>query len=299
MDTSAAFDDSVPEPTWLVALAHDHINAVRQLTPDEATRFLGAIEHLIEYDRSRDHIELVRRNYSDLTAELDKASNFTPPPAEARAQRRELDTEINRRFLNLLASYRFYLDGSETRLKRRYGADSREANDFKRACSAAYDSSFAFRFISRFRNYAQHIGVPVGFVLLSSTFDRDSQEHTHSVSLGFDAAKLRQEGKEFWRSLYEELESRLPTLDVIPIVKEMTELVQVIDSKCQSLERDALQRSADEIAVIGHEAIAKGATPAAGRPGARDGSRMTFTLAQVPLTVIDWLGCSWARVSWE
>jgi|GEM_PF-3176491 len=88
-------------------------------------------------------------------------------------------TMANCYLLNVLTSFRTYLDHSETMLKRALGAHSAEYLQFKAATSHEYDARFAYRFFYRLRNYSQHCGMPISHIQLES----------HVVSDGPDGAK--------------------------------------------------------------------------------------------------------------
>lgn len=73
---------------------------------------------------------------------------------------RRVSSELRYRALNWLLAFRAYLDHKHAQLSRRYGSTSGELARFDVATSDAYDSSFAYRFCYRLRNYAQHVGFP-------------------------------------------------------------------------------------------------------------------------------------------
>ena len=64
--------------------------------------------------------------------------------------------------VNFLSAMRMFLDHSETELKRLDREDgSTKFSSWQKTCEAEYDDYFAYRFIWRFRNYVQHVGLPV------------------------------------------------------------------------------------------------------------------------------------------
>ncbi|MDE0437653.1 MAG: hypothetical protein OXJ36_04560 [bacterium] len=64
--------------------------------------------------------------------------------------------------LNFLAAMRMFLDQSECELKRLDKVDNGNRYfAWKSACSSEYDDYFAYRFLYRFRNYVQHVGLPL------------------------------------------------------------------------------------------------------------------------------------------
>jgi hypothetical protein len=69
---------------------------------------------------------------------------------------------LNRYIMNLLTAVRTFLDHTERNLTHRHGKDSEQFQAFKKATAEAYDSSFAYRFLYKLRNYVQHRGMPIG-----------------------------------------------------------------------------------------------------------------------------------------
>lgn len=70
-----------------------------------------------------------------------------------------LQTELATRLFSWLESIRAYLNHSERRLKRRFGADSDHVRSLKRATAKEFDEVFAYRFFYKLRNYG-HVDFP-------------------------------------------------------------------------------------------------------------------------------------------
>lgn len=127
--------------------------------------------------------KIVELNYEDLILKIEKSiakmsdGNLYSPEQE------HLHLEINRLILNLLSSIRTYLDHTETRLKREYGADSEEFGTFRTETSSAYDNNFAYRFLYKLRNFSQHCGLPAGSLTTSSVNGKDETKHNLILSL--------------------------------------------------------------------------------------------------------------------
>jgi hypothetical protein len=59
----------------------------------------------------------------------------------------EMNHAINRRLRAFFTEFYFFLEYAERKLKRRYGKDSEQAKEFKKATSEQFDNSFAYRFV--------------------------------------------------------------------------------------------------------------------------------------------------------
>jgi hypothetical protein len=116
-----------------------------------------------------------------LTAYTHKNFEALPP--------RSPDLNLNRCLLNLLSAIRSYLDYVET--KRKYGDASSSITRFKKSCSDAYDNSFSYRFLYRFRNYAQHCGLPLTRAFSNAETTEHGSESVHrSLEVGIHRDEL-------------------------------------------------------------------------------------------------------------
>jgi len=88
---------------------------------------------------------------------------------------------VNRHILNFLSAFRTFLDHHETRLKRSFGKKSDQVSEFKQATSKLFDDNLSYRFISKFRNYCQHCGIPVSTLKKTLKTDKNLQNYTELI----------------------------------------------------------------------------------------------------------------------
>lgn len=100
-------------------------------------------------------------------------------------QLKNIHLNINRLYINLLSSFRAYLDHTETYLKKKYGHSSAEYNSFKQITSSLYDNEFAYRFAYKLRNYSQHCGFPIESISFKSSEDELTKQKTHFLKIDF------------------------------------------------------------------------------------------------------------------
>lgn len=284
---------------YLIGLTAHSIKDFRPISDLEEARFRDALRHLHDFDQARQIISIIAGNRAALEACIRRADRFDPPDGQARPLSRSLGIEANRCFINFLASCRLYLDASQARLTRRYGAGSDVLSEFKAACSHEYDNTFAYRFLYKLRDYAQHIDVPIGSALLNSQVVKGPPERSvHRVTLALNTRKLLESGGPLWKKdLRLEVESTSEKLDVLPLVDDATRCFTTIDRKRCELERSKLLESAGAIAEIGAEAIAAGYTPAIGFSEQLNETQIGMELGQAPPVVMRWLGCDWFRTT--
>ncbi len=142
-------------------------------------------------------------------------------------------TEANRHLLNVLTSLRTFLDHAETRLKRTYGKGSAEVAEFKRATSQEYDRRFAYRFLYRLRNYAQHCGLPVGrFSLGSEVLESAGEEPDpptrETLAIYFAREQLLTDFDDWGNQVEQELRAG-------PRSIEITRLLRILDGSVKSI----------------------------------------------------------------
>ena len=106
--------------------------------------------------------------------------------------------EVQVHLYAFLTAMRSFLDQSDRRLKREFGADSGQRMAFKSATSREFDANAAYRFLYHLRNHVQHHSVPLGpaagtSTIVASGIDEESVEHAFSV--GCDRDQLLSEGR--------------------------------------------------------------------------------------------------------
>ncbi len=96
----------------------------RALSSSEERQYLAAHRRLWGHRRDRDVLEMLARNVRDYESCRKELDAREPTPGKRMEEQRESETEINRRFLAVLAAFRQFVDRVEARLKREYGKAS-------------------------------------------------------------------------------------------------------------------------------------------------------------------------------
>lgn len=178
----------------LSSTADTEIKASHEFSPPEFESIRAANGALLLYRNQLLFLDFVRWNLEEffdleertLLHGLDKSQDPARSP----------DLDLNRCLLNFLSSVRAYLDHTETDLTRRFGEDNERYRRFQRLTAELYDNHFSYRFMYKFRNFAQHCGLPLdSFSHRSSSTSRTLQVAvSRSRLLGeFDWGKLRPE----------------------------------------------------------------------------------------------------------
>jgi hypothetical protein len=136
--------------------------------------------------------------------------------------RAEFADMINRRLANYLSSMRMFLDYSEYRFKRYHKQHPDRLEAFQCSRSRLFDTSFAYRFAYKLRNYAQHFGLPVGDISIRERLLDGSTEATESkMTVAFNTVDLLAVGGDCWGPVRRDLRELAGQLDVVEVMREV------------------------------------------------------------------------------
>jgi hypothetical protein len=219
-----------------------NIHKVRTLTDKEAVETSNALAVLGRYAAHNNLFILTELNYRDLELALaEYNANFRKYSGNILA----LGTVINncsRLILNYLSSFRMFTDHSETALKRRFGKDSRAFSEYKAIESRQYDSVFAYRFLYRFRNFVQHLGLPI-----------EKISHTDTRELGPEPLKIMMtkrrllEDRDVWGAVVTEIESLPDEISITEYFPQLRPCVEVLRAAYHAEDGDKIVPAKDSL----------------------------------------------------
>jgi hypothetical protein len=200
------------------------ITGVRTLSEEEFFSYSNQIGLLEKFSHDEQLYRLVELNHSDLKEKaMDYLNQYTVNPRMDFTEFTNQYLDLNRLILNLLSSIRTYLDHSETRLKRSYGNNSDEFLYFKKLTSEAFDSDFAYRFLSKLRNYSQHCGLPSGSISIHSDAEGDK------LTLYLVRDSLLKQFDSWGAIVKPELEKQDEKFDILPLIESKVLLLKSIN----------------------------------------------------------------------
>jgi hypothetical protein len=192
------------------------ITAAEYKELDEAVMAVAGLSPSFDY-------KLVERNFVSLesihqfvTITMSLGRQFATP------DHRQLGEALMGSTVNWLTSMRLFLDHTETDVKRRFGKASEEAQRFKAATSSAFDAKVGYRFVSKFRNYVQHCGLPLSRIDFSRPDTATKTRAKQSVALLLDRDELLSSYHE-WGIVKRDLEAMLPHFPLLPLISEAME----------------------------------------------------------------------------
>ena len=154
-------------------------------------------------------------------------SELTESP---RIRMQSVRINLNSALIALLSMIRFYLDATETKIKREFRTkEGGVSADFKTAQSKEYDGVFEYRFVYKLRNYAQHCNFPLSDIQFNERLSPVTGEKESEFKAYFDRQKLLQEYNG-WGSVIKENLKRGPER------LEVMEVLQIVMSSMQSIE---------------------------------------------------------------
>ena len=277
-------------PATLIDFKDKKLNVIRELKQTEWEEYRHAVTHLSDFHSARMLLPMIQSEVADFRAVIGRARSAVTESGKLDAIRDEINLQSNRHFLSYLAAVRTYLDHTETRLKRYYGPGEPFAT-FKRARSAAYDESFAYRFLDQLRNYGQHCGLPIGHIEISSSAATPVGPTLRQVTFSFDPQALLARGGDTWKkNVRVELGAMSGILDVETILDQVTARLVEIETATLEAERPHLLTAARPITDLFRPIAESGGVPAVGiiRPTGPNTTQVEF--ARPPQQALNWLG---------
>ena len=159
------------------------------------------------------------------------------------AEPRALGEAVMRSVVNWLTSVRLFLDHTETTLNRRFGESSDEFTQFQDATHLAYDSRVGYRFVSQFRNYVQHCGLPLSQIKLGARDGAAGSKLRQSAELLLNRDELLAYFD--WKpTIRADLMQMEPSFSLLPLAEEAMEgLHDVHRATLEIVVDDALART--------------------------------------------------------
>ena len=165
---------------------------------------------------------------------------------------------MDRRFANLLAAAKLYVDQAKQHVHRILKHESEPTFDVNAALSAQYDARFGYRCMDALRNHVQHRGSPVhGFMLEHKLIERqDENLMLNALTPYVEPGRLKEDG-EFKKSVLKEMEAHGEKLDLKALIRDYVEGLSIAHSKIRAgigqcaqrwdtTIKEALQRYASE-----------------------------------------------------
>ena len=155
--------------------------------------------------------------------------------------------QANKLVLNVLTSFKFFLDNAVTFLKRKNGKDSIIAKDFIKLTRNIYDVSFAYRFLTKLRNYSIHLGFPLEFLHIETdSRETNPEKWICDIKLLVCLNSLKKE-KELFSSVHKELMQKENDIDLLPLINELSHHIIEIQKYIYRVQKNEIDEAIENI----------------------------------------------------
>lgn len=156
--------------------------------------------------------------------------------------------QANKLVLNVLIGFKFFLDNAEAYLKRKYGKDSTHVESHTKLTREFFDNSFAYRFLSKLRNYYAHLGFPLEVIHFDIDFNRINPEISeHSCQLLINTEMLRCEKELFGSIVTKDLEKINFDIDLIPLIAQLSTSIMKLQRNIYNLQGNEIEDAIENI----------------------------------------------------
>lgn len=192
------------------------------------------------------NLQLNGNEYTDF---LNQISDLNLVAVDIRvASSQELLLQANRVILNLLLSFKFFIDNAESYLKRKYGKESDIAKKFIVLTNKEFDDKFSYRFLSKLRNYSIHLGFPLRSLQILAEKNLDTPENMiGSLQLKIDIDLIKKERALLGSIVFNEIKDLKNDIDLKPLIVELSETIHKFQKHIFSIQMDEIQTAISNI----------------------------------------------------
>jgi len=134
--------------------------------------------------------------------------------------------EMNRCFINYIASFKSFVEHCENKIRNSYGKESENIQKFKTFESGLYDDYFSYRFLKRLRDYSIHAAYPIARVTFDElVFDNGTVHQNFRVLFSKDELLS---SKTLNKKLGNDLKLKDDFFDVCSYIEEVFPLIKLV-----------------------------------------------------------------------
>ena len=236
--------------------------SISELSEQEFSDYSHAQTKISDYQSNLDLFDLIERNYNKyqllLGIVLDSlAINGARILVEGR-----ISLEFNGNLTDFLSSAVIYLNYTENSIKRQYGEDSTQFQQFKACTAREFDSYFPYRLLYHLRHYTQHYGFPINhFNYAVQANKMDSRHPLTKFEVGIIIKKLQHSGFNWHSRLIADFATADDILDINSYVRIYMECLRRIRTDFVEGQLDSLKSAANIIQSILNKIGDKQGTP--------------------------------------
>jgi hypothetical protein len=192
----------------LATIHNKKVEFIKELSPEDISSLNIHIERISALDKDAQKFIIFKQAYSDFLELLKDSKN---------------PQRLSRVIMELMSTFKAFLDHWETSIKRMHGENSSFFKAFKALTSSEYDNCFAYRFTYELRNYIQHVSMP-DFTYESHLNEQNSVE----VRLLLNKSLLIKNYSK-WKTIKKDFLNMPDFFDFIPLIHELYQSVKKIN----------------------------------------------------------------------
>nr|BFF37522.1 hypothetical protein BACT7_23840 [Tenacibaculum mesophilum] len=230
----------------------------------------------------------VQINGAEYSEFLDKISDLHIGTVDIKiAHSQELLFQANRVILNLLSSFKFFIDNGEVHLKRKYGKDSEIAKEFRKLTSNEFDNVFAYRFLIKLRNYSLHLGFPLqGLELKAEKNIQTPIKTTGSLQLSIDIDLIKKEKSLLGKIVYDDIKNLEEDIDLKPLIAELSSSILKIQKFIFTKQKEEIENAISNLETYAGKYKTKTNDIKVFNNLERNGNEVTFNAYHIPFEII-------------
>lgn len=233
---------------YLATFENNKFDPIREITLEE---YNIIVEHgdLIKTVHSQLEIfKYLQLNIKEYSMFVNKLSSLPITQIDIRKiTSQSMLLEANRKVLNVLTSFVFFLDNAKTYLKRRYRDNEKIILEFEKLKSYHYDNSFAYRFLTKLRNYSIHMGFPlIGLGFNVDQIKDNPEEMVGDVLLYTNIEALKKE-KKLFGGMHNEILALNEDIDLRPLIKDLSKSIIEIQKYIHLVQMKVVETSIEYV----------------------------------------------------
>ncbi len=242
--------------TYFTSRDTDFPAEIRELNETEAREIKDAYTVLHKFDYFLRRFTEVELNRDDYFRTIDRYAlifkdDRTGKPAGYDYKRLAF-IDINRAFINLISSFKSFIEHILNYLEQLYGSSSSQYLEIKKLSSSLYDGYLSYKLLIRLRDFAIHAQYPIQSV----HFDREHDGKggfNYKVNVQFNKSVFL-DNKTLRKKLGSDLNSYGELFDVEPFINELMTLLKRFFEAFIKVDKKSFLPSAELIKKLSEEA---------------------------------------------
>ncbi len=222
---------------------------IREITIEESDSIKNAGKILHEFDYFQRRLLEIELNQEDLFRTIERyRKDYLDDENKNKLgydYKYKSFVDINRAFINLVSSFKAFVEHISNKLREYYGYWSEELKDFLKYTNDLYDGHFSYKLLIRLRDFGLHKQYPIQ----SIHFDKEIagiEKYRYKVKAQFRKSVFL-ESKTLSKKIGKDLETYGELFDVEPFVNELIPLIKRLFIHFVNIHKDYFLDSASLI----------------------------------------------------